>query len=236
MQSRPILGSILAIAQIAAIFAVPSFAEDASCKAEVFVLDNLKQRPPVMSPDGRYRVELSGDSRSEDIGTLTVFEHEKRRRSFPLKDLSAGMFVKWAPDSKGFYFMWSDGGATGAYEVRVFEILKSGIKEVAAVDRAHRYFKSRHACVARGDNVFALRWIENSQKLLLGFEVYPIGDCGKELGYTEGFLVRTSDGAILHRYSEKDLVHLVPKGCPADIWPTALWNGEELKESKSKAK
>jgi len=54
-------------------------------------------------------------------------------------------------------------------------------------------FKSRHYCQSRGNNIRALKWLGPSTVLVFA-EVYPDTDCGKDLGYVEGYTldVRTA--------------------------------------------
>jgi hypothetical protein len=180
------------------------------CAAAVFVLQDLVKDPAVASPDGRYRVVLSAD-------VMRVYAAEELRGTFQLRDLSGSIFVKWSPDSQAFYVMWSNGGAVGAYAVRAFRVIGTQVEELLLTRLVEREFERHHPCAGRGHNVYSVRWLKNSEKLLLALQVYPTSDCGKEAGLYRGYLVRAADGMILRRYSERQLKAIWPAGCPSDI-------------------
>jgi hypothetical protein len=206
-----------------------------SCRAEVFVLQSLEKRPVIGSPNGYYRVILLGRE-DQEAGSLQVFHDEKLLKEFRLRDLSAGIFLKWAPDSRAFYLMWSNGGMIGGYSVRVFRIAGNRVMEVPATEQAERDFARAHYCQSRGNNVFAINWLGGSDSLLIATQVYPTGDCGKDMGLYGGYEVRVDDGSIVRRYSEKELKSVWPDGCPSGIWPTGLWGDAELQRAKQELK
>jgi hypothetical protein len=130
-------------------------------------------------------------------GTHTVLRTE-------LLNLSASVAVTWAANNKAFAITWSNGGASGWFQVKVF-VLRDGIaQQVPAIEEAYRAFKSHYYCEARGDNVQAYDWV-NSQDLMLVLSVYPTSDCGPDMGHTEAYIVRTQDGKILQHFTEKQL-------------------------------
>lgn len=131
---------------------------------------------------------------------------------FVLKDLSAGLWLNWAPDSDAFFLMWSDGGAIGNFHVRVFRVHRDRVVELPTMKVAEAEFAKKHSCDSRGNNVFALRWFENSDSLLIASGVYDTSDCGKDMGLTKAYRVRTNDGTIIRRYSESETESLI-KAC-----------------------
>ncbi len=202
--------------------------QDKSCLADVFVLDSLSKHPQVISPDGRLRLVLGLNS---DVGSLKVYAGSKLLGDIDLENLSAGIFLKWAPDSRAFYVMWSDGGMIGGYSVRVFRVAGDTVTEVPAIRKAEQDFRSKHEC-PRGINVFAVKWENGSNALLIKTQVYPTGDCGKEMGFTAGYLVLTTDGTILGRLS-KSQINAEMKYCPSKFWPEAFWDDKELQAAKA---
>lgn len=105
--------------------------------------------------------------------------------------------VVWAPDGKAFAVDYSDGGAIGNFHVRLFSVSGEAVKDVStAIEPAVNDFKSRHYCKTRGNNVTALKFIRDARHLLLMTDVYPTGDCGPDLGHTEGYVVSVPDGKI----------------------------------------
>ena len=206
-----------------------------SCQAEVFVPESLKKHQVVSSPNGRLQVLLGGyrEEKDSESGWLRVVEGKRLIREYELKDLSGGIFVKWAPDSAAFYLMWSNGGMIGGYEVRVFRVGDDGVREVPAVTQALKEFTQKHHCHDRGENIYAVRWVGQSDDLMIATEVYPTSECGKDAGFTAGYLVRIDDGDISARYPQSAVEAEMNK-CPSDIWPTGLWSGDDLQEAKAK--
>jgi len=206
-----------------------------SCQAEVFVPESLKQQRSILSPDGQFRVIL-GDYREEkdsEGGRLRVFQGKKELGSYDLRDLSGGMFVRWSPDSRAFFLMWSNGGMIGGYDVRIFRISSDAVREIFPLGLAEKEFKSEHKCPARGINVFAVRWLEGSDRLMIAAQVYPTSDCGEEMGFTQGFTIHLDDGAIIERQSA-DAIEREMRECPTLIWPTGLWDDRTLQQAKAK--
>ncbi len=129
--------------------------------------------------------------------------------------------------------MWSNGGRIGGYELRAFRIDDGAVLELPLSAPAEAEFDRTYPCKARGHNVYAIRWLEGSSEMLLALEVYPTGDCGKNMGLIRGYRVRATDGAIVERYSEKRLKALAPPTCPSPIYPTGLWGSDDLAKAKA---
>jgi len=205
----------------------------ADCEADVFVRQDLEHQPRVASPDGRYGLVLAVASEDDDHGEIRVYEHARLLATYAWTDLSAGVFVKWSDDSRAVYVNWSNGGMIGDYVLRAFRIEDGTVREVAASAPAEAEFDAKYPCKARGHNVYAVRWLGGSQEMLLALEVHPTGDCGKNLGLMRGYRVNAIDGTIAERYSERRLKAIAPPTCPSPIYPTALWNSDDLARVKA---
>jgi hypothetical protein len=203
------------------------------CEADVFVLQDLEKQPRVASPDGRYGIVLAVASEDDDHGQIRVYENSRLLATYALNNLSAGVFVKWSDDSRAVYVDWSDGGMIGGYNLRAFRIDDAAVHELPVSTPAETEFERKYPCKTRGHNMYAVRWLNGSQEMLLALEVYPTGDCGKNLGLFRGYRVRSIDGAILERYSEKRLKLLTPPTCPSAIYPTGLWGSDDLAKAKT---
>ncbi len=231
MAAGAVCGLVLALT-----FAARAGEPESGCEAKVFVQESLEENPSVFSPDGRYRVVVSGKEDDEN-GLLQVYRNKVEIGRFKLHNLSGGIFLKWAPDSKAFYLMWSNGGMIGAYEVRVFRATDESAQELPSAKQAEHDFRAHHNCAARGINVFAIQWMgRDSNQILLATQKYPTGDCGQDAGLFGGYLVRSADGEILKSYSEKQIKGIWPKGCPTRIWPTGLWGEEQLHQANEDLK
>jgi hypothetical protein len=135
---------------------------------------------------------------------FTLSRDRKTILSTHLKDLSASVFVVWSERNDWFAITWSDGGAIGNFHTRVFQVAEDKVTEVEAVRNAYADFRSRHWCKTRGDNVQAYGWDEKTSALVIVTSVYPTGDCGKDLGHTEAYLVQPTDGAIIKHPSLRE--------------------------------
>jgi hypothetical protein len=154
----------------------------------------------------RGNLSYTVDATSDKIDALFVLRRaDKELLRTPLKELSASVRVVWADDSQHFAVTWSDGGELGGFHVRAFRIDGDTVTELPAAPKAFEAFKARHWCESRGDNVQAHRWLPDSKQLVLVLSVYPTGDCGKELGHTEGYVVDAATGNIRQHWSEKQL-------------------------------
>jgi len=149
-------------------------------------------------------VEAGFGSRDGDGVTFWFVRERKTIYSFKVTDLVAsGVWIAAEldknPDEAYGYdhiaLTYSDGGAIGAFHVRVFQVDGDVVTDATkAIIGAVADFKSHHYCKTRGNNVSALKWINGD--LLLMTEVYPTGDCGIDLGHIEGYRVSVPDGKI----------------------------------------
>lgn len=137
-----------------------------------------------------------------------MFELRRGRRvllSTELKKSNASVTTVWSPDSEWLAVTWSDGGAIGLFRTRIFHLEGDRVSEVNVAEKAFRDFQSRHSCPSRGENLQAYQWDAASKAFMLVMSVYPTGDCGRELGHTEAYLVRPTDGEILHHLTAGQL-------------------------------
>jgi hypothetical protein len=196
-----------------------------TCQASVFMWDTYAKRPSIVSPDGSKHVQLWSSAKDpepeEGNFYASIYAGPRLLKTILLQNLSAATFVKWSPDSKAFYVMWSDGGAIGGYHVRVFIVSNDQATESPAPKNVAADFAQHHYCKTRGNNLYAVRWKEGRKQLLLQPSVYPTSDCGKEMGFASGYLVDTETGEIKERYTAEQMKQLT-KGCPSTVFPTAF--------------
>lgn len=148
--------------------------------------------------DLSYKVETNS-------GTFVLMRNDKVLLRTQLEDLDASVSVVWSDNQKNFAVTWSDGGAIGGFHVRAFHVAGDRVSELPVVNRAFESFKARHWCEDRGDNVQAYGWLHGSRDLLLVLSVYPTGDCGKEMGHTEAYVVEGTTGQIREHWDLKQL-------------------------------
>ena len=82
----------------------------------------------------------------------------------------------------------------GGYMLRVFRISDGIVREVPASINAENEFAANHPCRTRGHNVYAIKWSNGGDRMLLGLQVYPTSDCGREMGRYVGYVVQVRDG------------------------------------------
>lgn len=153
--------------------------------------------------DLAYTVKADDDSAKEALFQLR--RGKKVLLSTPLKDLSASVSVVWSADGSHFAITWSDAGDIGRFHVLAFRIEGDSVTRLPATKQAWTAFTSRHWCKTRGDNIQAYGWYPESQALVLVLSVYPAGDCGKDLGHMEGFVVDAATGEIKENWDVKQL-------------------------------
>jgi hypothetical protein len=138
--------------------------------------------------------------------------------------------VGWAPDNSAL-FITGGGGYTTGTTIKVYRIGPNGIEILGDLNRAVMDdFDRRHKCedkaagVGNYPNVAGLMFMDNSNQILVVAEVPNLGIC-KDHQYFGGYLVSTSSGKIVERFSPKQLV---------DRWPDLLgWRLKEDWESLS---
>jgi hypothetical protein len=140
----------------------------------------------------------------KEDGTFMLSRDHKAILLTSLKDLNASVFVTWSEKNDWFAITWSDGGAIGNFHTRVFHVADDKVKETDSVGTTYANFRSRHWCETRGDNTQAYGWDRKTGTLVLVMSVYPTGDCGKDLGHTEAYLVQPTDGAILKHLTPRE--------------------------------
>lgn len=130
-------------------------------------------------------------------GKFSVQREARTIFTFTVDDLSSNAEILWSPDDKAFALNYSNGGAIGGFRVRVFLLNGDTVTDVSqAIQPAVDAFKARHFCKTRGNNVTALKWLHDSSHIVLLTEVYSTGDCGRDLGHAEGYIVAVPGGRI----------------------------------------
>ncbi len=195
--------------------------------------DGYSKKPVVWSPDHTKHVRLWSTPQDaeadEGIFSLSMYSGNRLLKTITLKDLSAATFVKWSPDSKAFYVMWSDGGAVGGYHVRAFLVGEDNVVESPAPRAVAANFAKHHYCKTRGNNLYAIRWENGSQQLLLRPEVYPTSDCAPQTAMSAEYLVKTVDGRIVEKGTVKEMTPF-SNGCPSDVFPGAFATQNQVEE------
>jgi hypothetical protein len=183
-----------------------------------FSLDDYPQSTTI----GRFGdLKITGRMRSSgDSGAIFTFSRSGhaifQKRINDLFNPNGWLGV--STDGRSFALNTSNGGAAGGWSVSVFRVEEDGrVRDLStSIQTVKKDFSSRHFCKTRGNNYEAIQWRKNDQ-LLIAASVYGTGDCGKEMGFTEGYLLQVATGKILSRMSEQQMLEL-PYVCTYNFW------------------
>lgn len=172
-----------------------------ACHARGFGLESFRGQPSVWSPNHQRRIQLRKDY------SFAVLSGDKQLATLEYRDVNCCIEIGWSPNSNQFFVSYSDSATYSQYKVHLFTIVAEQVSENRAVQGVSEDFSSRHSCPSRvlsGNNLFLLGWTQDSKRVLLVAEVEPTGDCGKEAGVYEGFLVNAMTGSIIRRYVQSE--------------------------------
>ncbi len=127
-------------------------------------------------------------------------------------------WLGYSDDVRSIAINSSDGGAAGGWSVALLRVDNTGaIQDLSSVmQKVEKHFSSRHSCKTRGDNFEAMQWRSNTE-LLISASVYGTSDCGKDMGYTEGYILDVQSSRIVHHLSEREMLSL-PYVCTYNVW------------------
>lgn len=167
----------------------------------------------LLTIDGQWgRDETSGAIFSIKRSGQVIFGKEIRDMYNP------NGWIGVSNDLRSFAFNTSNGGAAGGWSVTILRL--SGDGTIADLTKSMQTvesdFSARHYCKTRGDNYEAIQWRSNDQ-LLISASVYGTSDCGKEMGYTEGYVLNVATGKIVAHMSEQEMLNL-PYVCTYNVW------------------
>lgn len=161
-----------------------------------FRRDAFTAAHPIYSPDGQKAFRIDEDRWSIEVRGKKI---AVRRNLIDW----AWVEVGWAPDGNTFFISHSVGYTTG-YRVDVYRLQGESIRHLADINRTvQKDFERRHRCWDRYPNIAGLKWMNGSDQLLVVAEVPNVGICGKT--YFAGYLVSTSTGHIISRFSPAEL-------------------------------
>jgi hypothetical protein len=151
----------------------------------------------VVSPDGQKIARIVNDKWWVEREGSKIFAEPKASSILYPAELA------WAPDSKALYITESSGYTTG-YHATIYRLENDTLHQVEGVNRlVQRDFDRHHRCSdGQLPNIAGLRWMEDSQRLVVVAEVPPLGIC-KDMGYFAGYMVSISGttSRLLERYS-----------------------------------
>ena len=177
-----------------------------ACSSRHFMVDDFQNQPVVKSPDGKMAVRLTTDGTFDAmLGDAVV-----SRIKFP--DIESNIEIGWSPDSSQFFISYSDGGAIGGFHVHLYRLKGIILTESRAPAEVAKDFKAKHWCKTRGNNLSFLDWTPDSKIGFFVAEVYPTSDCGRDMGFRQGYAVNIEDGKIVRVFTQQR-TDIIEKSC-----------------------
>jgi len=173
----------------------------------------------VYSPDHQKSFRVVNDRWWVEVGGKRLSQQgESSALYYPAE-------VAWAPDSRAFFLTLSFGDTTG-YTAAVYRVSEEKLIPVLHMNpMIQKDFDRHHKCFDAGTgndpNVAGLKWLQDSDRLLVIAEVPPVGIC-KQMGYFGGYEISLASMKIVGRFSPEQL---------ADRWIGAL--GDRLSSNFS---
>jgi hypothetical protein len=180
-----------------------------SLMCEEGVYSKVASRPPgdgrtamvteFPSPDGLMKIIVKEKPRSQPEVFVSVAgkEYEILFSPWPCPEF------QWAPDSKAFFLTYSEGGAVGNYEVRVYypserEVRQLDPTPIVAKDFLAHYPKCFYP---ETPNFGAITWLKDSSRLLVAAEVLPHSNCDM-MGTFAAYEIEIPSGQIIKKYGQ----------------------------------
>jgi hypothetical protein len=180
-----------------------ALSEFSGCAHHTCAWSPLTKHKTFSNGDLSYSVETN--EKQDAGGDFVLRRAGKELLRFPLDGLSSSASVVWSNDKKNFAVTWAFGGDETGFRVRAFHIEGNTTAELPATRAARDDFDARYGCEERSNNVQAYSWFSDSRTLVLAVSVYSNGDCGRQPGRTEGYVVDAPSGRVLKRWNLKQL-------------------------------
>jgi hypothetical protein len=185
----------------------------------------------VPAPNGKLTLRVAGKGTGsmypENEMIPDYFLEKAGRRLQPAIRLYASPFALWSTNSDLLAITSSDGGAVGSWKVYVYSVEGDAVVEHNVMRRVqedlarafpaginppgYSFFSGRDREQFASDsswvNVFAVRWIENPERLLILASVPPSSGYGANMGQRRGYVVEPITGRILHRCTETEFTN-----------------------------
>lgn len=183
------------------------------------------------APNGKLTLRVvgkkTGTSYPENELVPDYFLEKAGHRLQPAIHPFATPHALWSPDSDLLAMTSSDGGAVGSWKVYVYSVEGDAVVEhnvmrqvqeelarafPAGIDPpGYSFFSQRDREQFARDpswvNVFAVRWLENPERLLILASVPSSSGYGADMGERRGYVVEPITGHILHRCTETEFTN-----------------------------
>ena len=155
----------------------------------------------VPSPDGLHAIVAE----RKDDGEMLVHVLVRGKRIDTYIGSQVNCEVGWAPDSKAFFVTYSEGGLVGFYSVDVYYIESSRLRVLRTgkhVEKDYWVWMKPIACGwPDGPNIVAIKWIEDSSRLLVAAQIPPHSVCDS-FGTFKVYEIALPDARIVKRYEQ----------------------------------
>ncbi len=188
---------------------------------------NPDSKPAALSsPNGKLILRVVG---STDLSAPDYFLERDGRPLSPKISPYNSPLALWSPDSHLLAITSSDGGSVGNWKVYVYSVegdvvIEHNVMKPVQVDLAQKFpaginpkgrsffsreDRERFARDPSWVNVFAVRWLTNPGGLLVEGTVPGSSGYGANMGELQGYVIDPITGAILHTYTEKELMRVL---------------------------
>lgn len=158
---------------------------------------NSKKEFP--SPDGLKKiiVKVKPMEQPKLFVGITGHEYPVLFSSWPCPEF------QWSQDSKAFYVTYSDGGAVGNFEVKVYYPSGEGVNIIDPTSAAQKDFLAHYPKCFEPEtpNLAGIAWIKDSNHLLIAAEVLPHSNCDM-MGTFAAYEIEVPSGNILKKYGQ----------------------------------
>lgn len=156
----------------------------------------------IQSPDHAKMLFIEYDPPNRALSPLVWLTVEHKRYSIDVGE-GVNLELAWAPDSKGFFANFSDGGSVGEYHVRVYLLETDGVKMVEpskyVIQEALRHYPK--CSDPETPNISAIKWFKDSSTLLVAAEVHPHTNCDS-MGIFWAYKINLPYGEITKKYDQ----------------------------------
>jgi hypothetical protein len=148
------------------------------------------------APDGTkaVRVEVV-DGNSSMYVAVAGARHAVEYAAWPCPEL------QWSSDSLAFFVNYSNGGAVGDYEVRVFYPSRASVRAVDPTTLVRQDSRATYpkCFLPESPNLAGIAWLDGSRRLLVAAEVLPHSNCDS-MGTFSAYEVEVPSGKVVRKW------------------------------------
>lgn len=159
----------------------------------------ITERKEFLSPDGLKKIIVKTKPMEQPELYVDIGKHEYRVNFSPWPCPE----FQWSPDSAAFFVTYSDGGAVGNFEVRVYYPSEKGITMINPTRLVQTDFLKHYPKCFDPEipNLAGIAWITSSKRLLIAAQVLPDSNCDM-MGTFSAYEIQVPSGKIIKKYTQ----------------------------------